>query len=619
MELIQAIVEGITPSPEYSVSKWSDEFRILPSESSSEPGQYRTDRTPYVREIADSLGVYSGVDDISVMKGTQLGLTEVGNNWLGYIIDAAPGPMLWIFPTDRLAEEHSQQKLAPTIEESPKLKAKFGKRTTKTAGNSTLRKKFPGGILFMSGANSPANYRSKSIRYLFLDDLDGFPPTVGDEGDPAELAEKRTDAFSARRKIFRVSTPTIKGISKIEKHFIASDQRFYQVPCPFCGGFQVLDWGGKNLKRGIKFKRDESGQAIAVWYECKFCHEGIDESHKPQMLLKGKWVAKFPDRRKRGYHISSLYSPIGWVSWLQIVNEFLEVKQSPERLQVWKNTRLAEVWDEAGSQPDWVILKNRAEVYSILKPPDPVCFLTAGVDVQENRLPVIVRGWGQGEQSWLVLWTELFGDPNKPDVWKALENLLLQPFVHESGTQLFIKTMAIDSGYLPQAIYNFCRSRPVLTMATKGSKIQGKPVVNRPNKVDVNWQGETIKDGCLLWTVGSDTAKAQIYSRLSAKSAGHGFYHFPFGIDDEYYLQLTAEKKVTHFRNGFPILEWVKVRERNDVLDCEVLAYAAALRAGMAHITDWDSIKPDRIKITKASTPAARPTNSKKTGKKSRW
>lgn len=598
MELVGAIIEGAKPAPEYTVSQWSDAKRILPSEGSVEPGRYRTARTPYCREIMDALSVYSGVDDVTVMKATQLGLTELGNNWFGYIVDTEPGPMLMVFPTDAVAEGHSTAKLGPTIEETPSLCEKIAPRKTRSAGNKIDRKKFPGGILFISGANSPANYRNKSIRYLMLDDLDGFPATVGSEGDPADLAEKRTDSYSARKKIYRNSTPTVKGVSKIEKFYKVSDQRRYYVPCPFCGKFQTLEWGGPKFKHGIKFKRDATGEIVAVWYECRHCHEAIDESHKPAMLAGGQWRAKYPNRKKRGYQISSLYSPIGWVSWLQVATEFLAAKDSPERLQVWTNTRLADVWDEEGSQPDWVVIKNRAEAYKLLTVPDGVAFLTAAVDVQANRLPVLVQGWGEGEQSWTILHTEIVGDPNRPETWEAVEGILQQPYRVDSelgAYAMYINTMAVDAGYLANTVYNFCRTRPINTMAIKGASTAGRPIITTPALVDVTWQGEKIKDGCQLWTLGTDTAKSQIYSRLTMKKTGPGYYHFPFGLDDEFYLQLTAEKKITKYRNGFPIYEWAKVRERNEVLDLQVYNLAAAIKAGMHIITDWATVRTKQL------------------------
>jgi phage terminase large subunit GpA-like protein len=618
MSFIEAIIGGAKPAPDYTVSQWADNYRILPSEGSVEPGKYRTSRTPYCREIMDALSVYSGIDDVTVMKATQLGMTEIGNNFFGYIVDTEPGPILMVFPTDKLAEDHSSAKLGPTIDETPELAQKISPRKTKTAGNATLRKKFPGGILFISGANSPANYRNKSIRYLMLDDLDGFPATVKNEGDPADLAEKRTDSYSARKKIYRNSTPTIKGISKIEKHFLASDQRRYYVPCPFCGNFQPLVWGGPGKKRGIKFTRDKVGEVIAVWYECRACHEAIDESFKPQMLEAGKWKAKYPHRKKRGYHLSSLYSPLGWVSWEQIVKEFLAAKSSPERLQVWTNTRLAEVWDEAGSQPDWILLKNRAEAYRLLTWPDPVCFLTAGVDVQANRLPVVVRGWGKDERSWLVLYTELFGDPNQPEVWQDLDRLLQQAYIGENGDALYINTMAVDAGYLSNAVYNFCRFRPLNTIAVKGINTGGRTsIITKPSVVDVTWQGELIKGGCQLWPVSVDPAKSQIYSRLAMVKDGPGFYHWPIGLDDEYYLQLTAEKKITKYRNGFEVYEWAKLRDRNDALDIEVYAFAAAIRAGLHLITDWQAVKASQT--GKGSAAASDKRQTRTNQKPKRW
>ena len=568
----------------------------------------------------DALSVYSGVDDVTVMKATQLGMTEVGNNWFAYIVETEPGPMLMVFPTDKLAVDHSTAKLATTIDEMEGLLERIGPSKTKTPGNATLRKKFPGGILFISGANSPANYRNKSIRYLMLDDLDGFPSTVGEEGDPADLAEKRTDSYSARKKIYRNSTPTIKGVSKIEKHFLAGDQRRYYVPCPFCGKMQTLDWGGPGQKRGIKFKRDKAGEVVAVWYECRNCHEAIDESHKTAMLEKGQWRAKFPERKKRSYQLSSLYSPIGWVSWTQIVTEFLAVKDSPERLQVWTNTRLADVWDEAGSQPDWLVLKSRAEAYKILTWPDPVCFLSAGVDVQKNRLPVVVRGWGENEKSWLVLYTELFGDPNQPEVWQALDQILQQPYMNDTGDQaLYIQTMAVDTGYLSNNVYNFCRNRPINTMAVKGIGTAGRTsIVGKPSLVDVTWQGELIKDGCQLWPLAVDPAKSQIYSRLGMVKDGPGYYHFPIGLDDEYYLQLTAEKKITKYRNGFEVYEWAKLRDRNDVLDAEVYALAAAIRAGLNIVTDWQAVKARQTGKGVVKAENIRPKRATN-NKKQRW
>jgi phage terminase large subunit GpA-like protein len=298
--------EGLRPDPKLTVTQWADEYRILPRKSSSEPGRYRSSRTPWVREIGDCLSPSSPVQEICVMKCTQVGLTELGNNFLGYVVDMNPGPFMFVLPTVELAKDHSKQKLAPTIEETPRLRGKIKAHRSRDSGNTIQTKEFPGGILFLSGSNSPASFRAKSIRFLVLDDIDGYPPDVGGEGDPVDLAKKRTDSYSTRKKILEISTPTEKGNSRIEKSFEESDQRYYHVPCPFCGEMQPLEWGGIDKDHGIKFKRDDAGLLVAVWYQCRACGEGIDEHHKTQILEQGEWIATYPERKKRGYHLSAL-------------------------------------------------------------------------------------------------------------------------------------------------------------------------------------------------------------------------------------------------------------------------------------------------------------------------
>jgi phage terminase large subunit GpA-like protein len=252
-------------------------------------------------------------------------------------------------------------------------------------------------------------------------------------------------------------------------------------------------------------------------------------------------------------------------------------------------------------------------------PSDPAlpCLLSAGVDVQENRLVVVVRAWGKGEENFLTYYTELYGDPNQADVWKQLTHLASRPFVHETGAALHIVSMAIDTGYLTQTVYNFCRTNPRY-MAIKGAKSPASPIISKPRKVDVTWSGQTIKSGVDLWSIGTDSAKVQIYSRLAMKKRGPGYYHFYAGLDDEYYLQLTAEKRLTQYRDGFPVLSWVKLRERNDVLDCEVYAYAAALRAGLVHL-NFDEIYLNLLSGPGAQGEPERPQATNQKPKRKRW
>ena len=580
-----AFADGLRPDPDLTVTEWSDLHRMLPKKSSPEPGKYRSSRTPYLRDVMKDLSPSSGISEIVVMKATQLGFTECGNNWFGFVADASPGPMLMVFPTAELAKDHSKQKLQPTIQETPRLKGKVKEHRTRDSGNTIQTKEFPGGILFLSGSNSSAFFRSKSIRYLFLDDLDGFEADVGGEGDPAELARRRTDTYGNRKKIFEVSTPTIKGISRIERSFLESDQRYYRVPCPHCGAFQRLEWGGEGADFGLKFARDEHGRVTEAWYECRQCHRRIDEADKPAMLEAGRWIPTFPEKIKRGYQLSSLYSPLGWVSWRQIVKEFLDAKPFKERLKTWVNTRLGEPFEETGDQPEWGILKARCEPYEILTVPLGGMLLTAGVDVQDNRLAIVVRAWGKGEESWLVFYGEIYGDPSQPILWDDLNLLISRTFPRADGTELHVVSTAIDSGgHHSQDVYAFTRRKAPNVIAIKGASRINQPVIGRPSTVDVSWQGKTIKDGVQLWPVGSDTVKGVIYSRLKITEPGPGCYHWPIGTPDPYFIELSAEKLITRYVKGFPKLEWIKTGPNNHALDCEIYAYAAAVRAGISYM-----------------------------------
>jgi phage terminase large subunit GpA-like protein len=610
-----AFNSGLRPDPDLTVTEWADRYRMLPKKSSAEPGKYRSSRTPYVREIMDALSPSSRVQEVVVMKGTQLGFTELGNNWFGYVADASPGPMMMIFPTAELAKDHSKQKLQPTIQETPRLKDKVREHRTRDSGNTIQTKEFPGGILFLSGSNSGAFFRSKSIRFLFLDDIDGFEHNIGGEGDPAELAKRRTDTYGNRKKIFEVSTPTTKDVSRIERSFLESDQRFYHVPCPHCGEYQRLLWGGPGADFGIKFDRDANGKTIDAWYECAACHERIDEHHKTAMLEKGLWMPTHPERLKRGYQISSIYSPLGWVSWIQIVKEFLEAKAFVERLKTWVNTRLGETFEETGDQPNWSLLRDRCEPYSVLTVPMGGLLLTAGVDTQKDRLAVVVRAWGRNEESWLVYWGELYGDPAQPAVWTDLDALLSRPFDHAAGAQLHIVSAAIDSGgHFTTEVYNFARRKSPRVIAVKGMSQTGKPILGHPTLQDVTWQGQKIPNGVQLWPLGTDTAKSTLYSRLKITTPGPGCYHFPIGTPEDYFIQLTAEKLITRYVKGFPRLEWVMTGPRNEALDCEVYTYAAALRAGITHM-DWSRL--ERSILGPAYTPRENEsTPAPKTGRR---
>jgi phage terminase large subunit GpA-like protein len=341
MNYIDSFIAGIRPDPLVSVSEWANTNRVLSQTASSEPGRWRTDRTPYLREIMDCLSPSNHTEKVVFMKGAQIGGTEAGNNWVGYIIDQAPGPLLVVQPTVEMGKRWSKGRLAPLIEDTPCLRGKIKDPRSRDSGNTVQSKEFRGGIVVVTGANSAVGLRSMPVRYLFLDEVDAYPGDADGEGDPVSLAIQRTATF-ARRKILLVSTPTIQGISRIEMEYENSDQRQFHVPCPNCNELQVLVWPQ------VQFD-DVNG----AFYKCISCSQKIEEFEKTEMLQRGQWIAKFPDRSVAGFHISSLYSPVGWFSWQQAVTNFKQAQKNETLLKVWVNTTLGEPWVDRGEAPDW--------------------------------------------------------------------------------------------------------------------------------------------------------------------------------------------------------------------------------------------------------------------------
>lgn len=605
MQLIylDAFRAGLQPDPDFTVSEWADAHRMLSQKAASEPGPWRTDRTPYLREIMDCLSPSSPVETVVFQAGAQVGKTESGNNWLGFVIHHAPGPMMMVQPTVDTAKRLSKQRLAPMIEETPVLRDRIADNRARDGGNTMLVKEFQGGVLVITGANSAVGLRSMPVRYLFLDEVDAFPTDVDGEGDPVSLAIRRTTTFS-RRKVYLSSTPTVKDHSRIEREYLASDQRRYFVPCPECGHYQWLRWA--------QMKWTE-GDPQSARYCCEECGSLIEERHKPDMLRRGQWRATVEGGGKvAGFHLSSLYSPLGWKSWASVVEDFLAAKNDPPALKTFVNTVLGETWEEEYSSKVGADgLQERAEPYDMLTVPGDGLLLTAGVDVQDNRVAYVVRAWGQDEESWLVNYGEIHGDPSRPDLWQQLDAVLWKTeYTHESGASLPVRAVAIDTGgHYTHEVYNYARTRrDKHVIAVKGMSQPNKPIITKPSRQDINFKGQTIKKGVELWGVGTDTAKATIYSRLkNTEPAGAGVYHFPMGVPYGYFEQLTAEKQVTRFSNGFPKRIWIKKEgARNEALDCEVYALAALqyFYTRVNRATLWRTLQSRLAPADRAAVPA---------------
>ena len=598
-EIDRAWREGLTPDPLLSVSEWSDRHRMLSSKASAEPGRWRTSRTPYLKDIMDCLSPTSAVERVVFMKAAQVGATECGSCWIGYVIHHAPGPMMAVWPTVDMAKRNSKQRIDPLIEESEALSALIAPARSRDSGNTILAKEFRGGVLVMTGANSAVGLRSMPVRYLFLDEVDGYPLDVEGEGDAISLAEARTRTFS-RRKIFIVSTPTISGVSAIEREYEASNQCRYFVPCPHCAHRQWLRF---------EQLRWDKGQPETAAYVCESCDTAIVEHHKTWMLEQGQWRPMMPDAgiKTTGFHLSSLYSPVGWRSWRDIAaaweSAVSKESGSAAAIKTFKNTELGETWVEEGEAPDWQRLLERREDYRIGTVPSGGLLLVGAADVQKDRIEASVWAFGVGKESWLIEHRVLMGDTARDEVWTLLAAMLTETWTHESGAAMSLMRFALDTGFATQEAYAFVRSvHDPRVMAVKGVA-RGAALIGTPTAVDVTQRGKRLRRGIKLYSVTVGIAKLEFYNNLR-KTADvledgttvvypAGYVHLP-KVDAEFIQQLCAEQLITRRdRNGFAHREWQKMRERNESLDIYVYCRAAAAAAGLDRFEErhWLELK----------------------------
>jgi phage terminase large subunit GpA-like protein len=495
--------------------------------------------------------------DIVVMAGAQVGKTEMLLNVIGFHIHHDPSPILLVQPTLEMAQAFSKDRLAPMLRDTPALRGSVKDPRSRDANNTTTHKVFTGGHISLVGSNSAAGLASRPIRVVLCDEVDRYPPSAGSEGSPILLARKRSATFH-NRKMVMVSTPTNKGASMIESQYDESDKRQYFVPCEDCGTVQTLKWSN------VKWEKDKPETA---YYACEACGSVWDDAKRNRSVRKGEWVATADFTGVAGFHINGLYSP--WTMMADAVRDFLIAKKAPDTLRVFVNTFLAETWEDAGETVGDIRFDDREEEFGA-NIPDDIVVITAGIDVQDDRLELELVGWGRDEESWSLDYKTLYGDPSTPHLWNDLDNILKASYTTESGRQLGIRAACVDSGgHYTQAVYNFVRPREGRRIfAIKGMAGEQRPLVGRPSKNNIG----KIK----LFTVGTFPIKELIFSRLKIQSEGAGYCHFPAGRSDEYYQQLAnSEKIVTKYQKGFPRREFVKTRTRNEALDCRVYAYAA--------------------------------------------
>lgn len=614
----------LRPAARLTVSEWADRNRVLSKKESAQPGPWRTSRTPYLREIMDSLSPFDSAEIVALMKGAQIGASEVGNNWLGYIIDHEPGPMLYVLPTIELAQRASKTRIATMIASTPTVAEKVREPRSRDSSNTIMMKEFDDGVLMIAGANSAAGLSQASVRFLFDDEVDRYPADVDGEGDPMELSLGRTRAFERNRKVYLAGTPTVKGVSNIERWHELGDKRVYEVPCPHCGCFQPITWSRIEWDRCCadcgheapgKAFRDPAHPDDRERYQCPACQSQhpfgedgghlpetarmvcsecearIPESAKEQMLPAGVWraTAAPKDRRVRSYHLSSLYSPLGLYSWRSAVADFIKAKrEGVASLKAWTNLTLGETWEERGEDVDHTVLFKRRELYPTTtgKPdgplvvPQPAVLLTAGVDVQKDRIEVGIDGWSVDEQCWGVSYSVLYGDVDQGEVWEQLDLELAKSFPHESGAQLAISAACLDAGFKTSQVMDFVKARQGRRLfAVMGKDGPGRPLVSSPSAKRTGRNRRPVP----LFTVGVDQVKALLYSRLRLTlPTAPGYCHFPIhpDYDEEFFAQLTAEHSITRYSKGRPFLAWTKKRSRNEALDCRVYSMAAVVLLG---------------------------------------
>ena len=566
------MAKSVKPPPKLTVSQWADRERIISPEASSEPGDWDTDRAPYQRGIMDVFNEPS-INTIVVKASAQVGKTEVLNNIFGFLMDQDPSPMMMVQPTLDMAKAWSKDRLTPMIRDTPCLSSKITIHK-RDSDNEILRKKFPGGHITISGANSPASLASRPIRVVLLDEVDRYPTSAGDEGDPANLAIKRTTTFW-NKKIAYVSTPTVKNQSRIDAAYQASDQRIYKVPCPHCDTYQALSFW--NIKRPYEAAPANEWKYVCVENGCV-----IEERHKMWMLRNGLWEAQKPTNKVAGFWIHEVYSP--WVSWIEMVDNFLDMKKLPDTFKTFINTSLAELWDEdlEGEGLNAEKLSTRTETYEH-EVPERVVVLTCAVDVQHDRFEMEFLGWGMDRETWSIKYVVKYIDPGLAEAWEELDHLIEQKFTHASGMPMKATITCIDAGgHHTEHVYRFVKKKAAQkkrVYAVRGGNLSNQPILSKVSRNNAY----RVK----VFFLGTDTAKELIYSQLKIEQPGPGYMHHPEHYDEEYFEQLTSEKKRTVYERGKTRTKWVKPKHKpNEALDLKVYNFAAfwILKADMGKV-----------------------------------
>lgn len=598
--VIRAWAKGLRPDEGVSTKRWVADNLVVPDGPRS--GQ-RFDLTlaPYVA------GIYDAIDDeavnvVVVRKSAQVAFTTAGMGWLGAKIVTAPARGMVVFPTLTSVQDYNREKLQPTIEATPALRSKIlPQRSRSEAGSTSMAKRFPGGSLTLTGANSSADLRSKTTKFQFRDEIDEWPLDLDKQGDPMVMADARMISFHATGdwKVLMGSTPTIMGASRIDDLFEEGDQRFWHVRCPHCGSEQVLEFGGKDIEWGLKFRKEYPHQAH---YVCRANGCVIDHDDKAEMVRAGRWIAMEPGPgRHPSFHVDALISLL--TTWDKLAAAFLEAQGDSQKLKGFTNLWLGKSWEERGEAPDWSKLMLRREEYEPRTIPAGGLLHALGADVQMEGIYYEVATYGADRQSWSIDIGYLTGDTSDIDrpVWKAFAEVLDRTYPDAYGNKWPLDLAGIDSGYNTNVVYEFCRRQQKLR-ATKGDDGWHKPAIaTAPTQQQITFGGK--RRGVRLWHLGTWPLKAALYQDLrkegpkdGEETVPPGYCHFTERLNDEsYFKQLTAEYLKTEERGGRLRHRWVETGP-NHYLDCRIINRAMAEALGLTRMTpeQWAEVAAAR-------------------------
>lgn len=562
---------AIVPPPSLRPADWTQEHFYL-SREYSRPGKLTL--WPFQVEPLNCLDPMHPCREIVIMCASQVLKTTIIQAAIAFWISTDPGPALAWFPREKDASKFVLKRMDPMARDIAPLRERIAEKKSRDSGNTIERKAFPGGQIEFQSAQSPQNFAGDSARYGFIDDFDRCEEYIGDEGNIAQLIRNRFTNFVYNSKFIWSSSPTILGRSNIGKRWKESDQRSYHVPCPKCGAMQVLRW------EQMRWRPEDVRKC---WYLCQHCDAAISESAKWDMIHAGKWIAENPASEIPGFTIGQQYSP--QFPWYVLIQNYLEAKGDAESEKTFFNTRLGLPVEQAGEAPNWEIIKGKAEDYPLGTVPDGVAVLTAGADVQKDRIEIAVRGWGPRNENWLVDYIILRGKTASPEVWQQLSEVMQSPYRHPRGADLFINLLALDTGYNTQECYDWIRTQPAdRVIGIKGVNA-ASGIFGRPSSVDRRHNGKEMRRGLKVWPLNVNILKGELYGALlNTQVPGlivpKNLVHIPKGMSDEWYQQLVAEEVVIR-RDRYNREEFVWAKKGpNEVLDTFIYARGAHDRLG---------------------------------------